>query len=273
MHVTVTDDAYWQKRGRRPVKHQVRQTVNATRALRRLARVDWLAHVDVDEFLWPDADIRALLAAVPDGVSSLRLRAVEAMAPDPADPPPPGSVWYKGCASDRRTRVRETDRIYPRFGPHLNGGFLSHAEGKIFARTGLAGATLRIHNLILGDAPDATTRDCPQIRLCHHHAPDAGTWLAKLGFRLERGAYRPDIRPAPRPDGTPGHSIHDLLAGLQRDGGDAALRDFFHQVCTATPGLRARLDRFGHLYCHNLMLSESRARLFPGILPGSAGDS
>lgn len=269
----VTDDAYWQKRGRRPVKHQVRQTINATRALRRLARVDWLAHIDVDEFLWPDSDIRDLLAAVPPGINSLRLRAFEAMAPDPAAPPPPGAVWYKGCATDRRTRVRETDRIYPQFGPHLNGGFLSHVEGKVFARTGLPGAALRIHNLVLNDIPDKAARDCPQIRLCHHHAPDVDTWLGKLGYRLDRGAYRAEIRPAPRPDGSPGNSLHELLTGLQRTGGTAALRDFFREVCTATPDLRARLDAFGHLRQHRLQLSESRERLFPENPAGSAGDS
>ena len=47
------DDGYWdrQNNGKRPPMHQPRQTLNATRAYNRATEVDWLMHMDVDEFL------------------------------------------------------------------------------------------------------------------------------------------------------------------------------------------------------------------------------
>ncbi len=253
--VFVTDEAYWQKRGRRPLKHQVRQTTNATRTYRKLATVDWLTLIDVDEFLWPLSDIRDILAATPQSCLSLRLRAIEAMAPHPDTPPPDGGHWYKACATLRRRRIVETDAIYPEFGPHMNGGFLSHVEGKIFARTGLPGAAMRLHNLVLNDKPDESVLECPEIHLCHHHAPDLETWLSKLPYRRDKGAYRPDIRPNPRRDGA-GLSIHELLDEIERSEGMDGLCRFYNEVCRASPELCARLAQYGYLLSHNLRLSE-----------------
>lgn len=81
------DAAYWQARGRRPDKHQVRQTQNATHAHRHARRdLDWLAHIDVDEFIAPDCPppplpgkpqartLAQTLAALPATVHCARMR-------------------------------------------------------------------------------------------------------------------------------------------------------------------------------------------------------
>jgi hypothetical protein len=88
------DDAYWKRRKGRPEKHQARQTANATRCYRRGPGVDWLAHIDLDEFLWPQSPLTAQLAMLDDTVISARIRPVEALAPDPAAPPKPSHTWF-----------------------------------------------------------------------------------------------------------------------------------------------------------------------------------
>ncbi|MEM8560005.1 MAG: glycosyltransferase family 2 protein [Bacteroidota bacterium] len=62
------DDEFWKTRKRqRPDKHQIRQTVHATFAYRN-THLDWLAHIDVDEFLWTSAPVRDLLHSVPASI-------------------------------------------------------------------------------------------------------------------------------------------------------------------------------------------------------------
>ena len=65
---------------KRPVKHQVRQTQNATFTYHRKAEVDWLAHIDVDEFLWPAEPLAPLLAALPADIPYARVRPIEALS-------------------------------------------------------------------------------------------------------------------------------------------------------------------------------------------------
>lgn len=60
------NDAYWKKLGaKRPAEHQVRQTTNATHAYNRKVEVDWLTHIDVDEFIVPDQRIDEILERCP----------------------------------------------------------------------------------------------------------------------------------------------------------------------------------------------------------------
>lgn len=74
--VTVTDRAWWRGQGRRrPQLHQVRQTVNATAALGACG-VDYLLHLDIDEYLWQWEPLGEELALVPAG-AFLRIGNVE----------------------------------------------------------------------------------------------------------------------------------------------------------------------------------------------------
>ena len=72
--VITTDAAYWQRRKSRPEKHQARQTANATHCYRRGPQLDWLAHIDVDEFLWPQSPLSGQLATLAPDVISARIR-------------------------------------------------------------------------------------------------------------------------------------------------------------------------------------------------------
>jgi hypothetical protein len=263
--VTVTDAAYWKRRRGhrgRPGAHQPRQSFNATHCLNKRPQVDWLTHIDVDEFLWPERPLPQQLAALPPETFSARVRPIEALAPDPADPPSPGTTWFKACARLLGTRRDQTDQIYPEFGPHLDGGFVSHVAGKVFVRTDVEGASLRIHNALRDGTKDPAPVELHETALCHFHAPDWPRWLSAYRFRLARGSYREGLKPAPL-SGPEGLNMNALFTRLEAQGGEAALARFFAEVCTATPALRSALSAHGLLRGLALDLDAKRARHFP----------
>jgi len=262
--VILCDDNYWRRRHRkgRPDKHQPRQSMNATHCLNKRPQVDWLAHVDVDEFLWPASPLPAQLAALPEDTLSARVRSLEALAPDPSDPPPEGTQWFKSCARLQSQRREETNAIYPIYGPHLNGGFLSHVAGKVFVRTGLPDISLRIHNAFRDKVMDDAPAELPDTQLCHLHAPTWEAWQAAYRFRLQQGSYRASLKPAPQSDGG-GLNMHALFRMLEDEGGEDALRRFYDEVCVASPALRARLASHGALHSIVLALNAKRQKYFP----------
>ncbi|OWU83925.1 hypothetical protein ATO6_16050 [Oceanicola sp. 22II-s10i] len=266
VRVTQTGAGYWDRTGgRRPVRHQVRQTVNATRVLARPAEVDWLLHIDVDEFLLPATErtIDDSLSALPDWVNVARVRPVEALAPVPGGAQPPD--WaFKAMSTDRPTRRAQTESLYPDYARGLDGGFLSHVAGKIFVRTSLAGAEFRIHNVIRDGEQNPGHAELTDIALAHMHATDAEDWLAHYRFRLEKGSYRSELKP-PRPSADGGMTTHDMLATIEAAEGEAGLRAFFDAVATARPDLLAALREEGLLREARLDRAAARARHFPGL--------
>ena len=119
--VTATDAAFWA--GRRPGKHQVRQAANATRAAVLAHNLDWLAHIDVDEFLLPDTQtVAQTLGALPPEASCARIRPAEALADagaadagetlfkafhiDPARRRAAGRAWFGPWGDSRERRIR-----------------------------------------------------------------------------------------------------------------------------------------------------------------------
>ncbi|MEL7012818.1 MAG: glycosyltransferase family 2 protein [Pseudomonadota bacterium] len=260
----VTDDTYWKRRRQRrgrPEGHQHRQVVNATHCYNKQPRVDWLLHADVDEFLLTEEHVSQHLAALPTGTLSARVRPVEALQADPDDPPPPGRIWCKSFDTRPHVRRAETTEIYPTFGAHLNGGFLSHVAGKIFVRTGQDEIVLRIHNAFRNKVKDENPAELHACRLVHLHAPHWEAWWQRFRYRLQRGAYRPDLKGASAHDAT-AMTLHDLLSTIEKDGGEPALRAFYHEVCVATPDLRRRLAQKGHLHSVALDLARKRREVF-----------
>lgn len=260
VRVTPTGAGYWEKHGRRPEKHQVRQSVNASRVLARAPEVDWLGHVDVDEFLLPEGEVGAILGALPETILTARMRPVEALAPAGDIAPPDWAL--KAMTIDRPTRRAQTERLFPTYARGLDGGFLSHVAGKLFVRTTLAGAEFRIHNLLRDGARNPGHAELPGIALCHMHAPDADTWLAHYRFRLARGSYRAELKPS-RPADEGGLTLHEMLAAIEAEAGEPGLRAFFEEVCTARPALLEALAAEGLLRRARLDLDAARARQFP----------
>lgn len=255
IRVTACDAAYWRKTGKaRPLKHQVRQGANASHAYRRRAEVDWLAHIDVDEFLWPETSVAAHLAALPATALSARVRPIEALAGGD------GCGFKALPPGDSRAALSET--LYPTYGRYLRGGFMSHVAGKLFVRTDLGEVDFRIHNMDLGGIRNPQSVELAQVDLCHLHAKPWEEWRATYRYRFEKGSYRPELPPAiSRENG--GMNLHELFAYLEATEGEAGLRAFFDEVCADTPALRARLQAQGLLRHRDLDLAAKMQRHFP----------
>lgn len=252
------DDAWWAKRRHgRPAKHQARQTMNATHAYNRKAEVDWLIHMDVDEFLVSGQSIATRLSSIPGDSPVARARPMEALSG--------AGGAFKGFIPGGPDRNRIVDDIYPTFGPYLKGGFLSHVAGKVFVRTGLDDVQVKIHNAFqAGEELKGVDLPQDQIALAHCHATTWDHWLAQYRYRLTKGSYRAELGPnKPRDKG--GMSMHELFEMLQDDGGEAALRQFFDEVSADTPGLRARLERHGMLRHADLQTDAALATHFPNV--------
>lgn len=258
IRVTLCDEAYWLKRRKsRPVKHQVRQSLNATRAYRRQAGdVDWLIHMDVDEFLWSKEPLHDILAALPQDVFCARSRPIESLGGD-------GTSFkaYIPKASDRNLIVQ---RLYPRFGDYLKGGFLSHEQGKIFARTGAEDVRFQIHNVFAKDDTNPSQVELSQVDLCHLHGKNWDDWFSHYRYRLEKGSYRAEMKPN-RSREKGGVTLHELMRTLENEEGETGLRAFYDEICADTPDLRARLQNEGLLKNRDLQLVEKRRKHFPNF--------
>jgi len=255
IRVHVCGDTYWKKLGvRRPQRHQARQSINATHAYARRAEVGWLIHMDVDEFLVSQEPVRSTLAALPQAQTSARIRPMEVLGGSDS-----AFKAFIPAGSDRRARV---EALYPTFGRYVRGGFLSHLAGKLFVRTGLPDISVRIHNAFQGDVmlPDAA--ELTQIQLAHCHAKSWDAWRAAYDYRLQKGSYRAELKPATATD-KGGLTLHDVFHLIAADSGDAGLRQFYDEVIGDSPHMRARLEAQGLLRHVDLGLDTALAKHFP----------
>ena len=161
-----------------------------------------------------------------------------------------------------KDRDQQTADIWPDYGAHLNGGFLSHVAGKMIYRTGIDGLKVQIHNIWVGEEMNPGEVTLDDTTLLHMHAESWEAFRAALDYRLEKGSYRAELKPGQKGALT----MHELLHALRSDGGENALRQFYDSVCAANPDLLRRLAAHGRLRSHDLSLDEKRARHFPGIV-------
>ncbi len=249
------DDRFWAYRKReRPERHQIRQTANASFTYRK-ADVDWLAHIDVDEFLWSETSIPDLLADVPEHIPGVRVRPIEALAGI--------DDLYKAYIPSGPDRDGILQEIYPNYGAFVLGGFFSHVQGKLFVRTGQPGINYRIHNLFQNGEICPCKVELPGVDLCHRHALDWDHWLAHYRFRLERGSYQPGMSPnVPRERG--GMNMNELLSWIEAEGGQDGLRAFYDEISGADTEVRGRLEQYGMIRHRPLELDEKLRKHFPG---------
>ena len=255
VRVQTCDAAHWKRlMGRRPDKHQARQTLNATHAYVRKAEVDWLIHMDVDEFLVPEDSVARTLSSVPATTTSARVRPMEQLGG--------ASDAFKAFIPSDGSRQARVAALYPTFGKHLKGGFVSHVAGKLFVRTGLDDITVKIHNAFQGDQMLAGAAEPGDLSLAHCHAKTWDAWRAAYGYRLDKGSYRSELKPATRPD-KGGMTLHDLFRWLEAEQGEAGLRAFYDEVIGDSADMRARLSAQGLLRRVDLDLDASLRRHFP----------
>jgi hypothetical protein len=255
VRVITCDASWWNKRfSKRPEKHQVRQAMNATHAYNRRQEVDWLIHMDVDEYLVASTPLARQLAQLPDDAMTARARPAELLADG-------DETAFKTWFPIGPDRAQMMARLYPTFGPHLKTGFLSHMAGKSFVRTGADKVQVRIHNAYFAGEENPGEVALPQTTLCHLHATSWDQWRAHFLYRLEKGSYRADLNASKASEFGP--TLHELLSLLYEEDGEKGLRAFFDEVCADTPELRARLDTEGLLTVHDLDLKQALRRVFP----------
>lgn len=255
VRVQICDQAHWKKLGKkRPNRHQVRQSYNATHAYNRRAEVDWLIHMDVDEFLVSERSIAESLGDLGPGQMSARVRPMEKLGDS--------ENAFKAFIPSGAARRATVEQIYPTFGRYIRGGFLSHLAGKLFVRTGLPNMKLQIHNAFQNDATLPKAVELGSMDLAHCHAPTWDAWRAAFDDRLKRGSYRAEL-PAAAPAQEGSMSLHDLFSRLYTDAGDAGLRQFYDEVIGDSPDLRARLGAHDLLRLVDLGLERVVQKHFP----------
>ena len=249
--VITCDDAYWaaQKKPRMN-RHQLRQLWIATQAYRR-TDLDWLAHVDVDEFILPPSPLHEVLAGVHGDNAAVLMPPVEQLAGG-------DDTLFKMTARMAGRDKSVLEYIYPTFGPYLRGGYLSHLEGKMIARTGIPGVRLGLHALLYRGAAATNIARIEGLYVGHAHAPDWNSFRHGLDFRLEHGSYKK------RDDN--GFRLPDVLRYLRSEEGEDGLRSFFAEVCEATPELVKRLRDNEMLVTRKLDLDTKVREVF-GALP------
>ncbi len=245
-------DEYWAgQTGKRSEKKTVRQAANALHAYCRM-KVDWLAHIDVDEFILPlpgaGAGVRSVAQVLTDELGedhdriALRLRPYEALTEPEGGPPGHFRAGPLGSVS----RAKVSQAVYGRYVVGLGDGMLSHSVGKCFCRTGVEGLAPRIHGPWRHGERLDTGDFVPGLALLHYHATNRQDWLDHVGYRATKGAYsaRPEAR------------------AFFETADQQELLAFYAAVQVASPDLLARLDAEQLLLAARPQLEESRARLF-----------
>jgi hypothetical protein len=193
--VTPCDEAHWiHVIRKRPPQHQNRQTHNSRLVYRALVKSDWIAHIDVDEFILAPRPIADILDDTPADTIAMKMEPFEAMH----DPLLPDDIY---TAREFRGALRH--EYWPRrraaLGPYrkiIRDGMLSHTVGKVIYRTGVPGLLPRLHAVMVDKEFVPTPTWQPEMKLLHFHSQDKEAWLAALPFRMTKGAYqfRPELQ-------------------------------------------------------------------------------
>ena len=264
-NVTVTqcDADYWASHKRKPPQeHQQRQAFNATRCYR-ATDLHWLAHIDVDEFLMPAMPVAELLTQVPDDALCLQIPPVELLPPVAEGTGPNDWRYFKALPKIAGVKPAVASQIYPTFGTHLTGGFLSHTLGKVFVRGGIPDLRLTIHRAKKDGGYVKRIVQARDLMLGHAHVRSWQVFKNALEFRLTHGSYR----------AVEGEEmgLHGILTYLQTEEGDEGLRAFYDEVCAATPAHISALQNAGLLIDHPLRLDDTvRAVFDPSRAVGDA---
>ena len=228
------DEAYWiNLLGSRPDAHQPRQAANMKRVYD-AAPLEWLVHIDVDEFIYTDESIGSVLDTASDCM--VRMRPWEAVHSPKGLPVFDANLFrapLKG--KDLRQRWRQSCR---QFAPALRKGALSHVAGKSFFRTGRDDLEPRIHGAWVDGQQLRGIPFHDGIKLLHFHAQNRADWIARLPYRLEHGGYRGNEEMKRHLDGA---SVEDIAA-------------FYDQVMTIKPWLALKLAEENLLIEANLDL-------------------
>jgi hypothetical protein len=250
------DENYWAsyKHGR-PETHQRRQSENANHAYK-VAPVDWLGHIDVDEFLSPNVIFSDILYKLPIKIKTISVKSAEYLNPF-GDIRIPGDLYYFKNSKKNKNHFSTINQLYPTFGSALRRGFVGHMQGKVFARTKVPLLRYRIHRCIVNGEYNPNNVILKKIELCHFHCENWEDWRGHLKFRMAKGAYK---------NGN-GRTLerHELFSFLLSEGEDV-LRQFYDEICVARPELLEALRERGMLSEYDLGLKRKTNAMLKALL-------
>jgi hypothetical protein len=188
VRVTLCDAEFWAGLGKsRPVWNNQRQDLAVTHAYRRCG-VDWLLHLDADEFLFQTAPLDTELAALPATTGALRVpvreRAYTRTAP---------TDLFEGVFRLPRTGPGRDHRLLAPNRDLAPGGLSGHALGKSLTRRGLD-VTIRPHFPRRADGADVASQRAQGSVLLHFDGLTPRNWLMKL-LRYDALMARHPARP------------------------------------------------------------------------------
>ena len=240
-------DWYWILRGGRHPRVSLRQARNCSHA-QRGCRLDWLAHIDVDEYLFAPEPVADILAKVPAAVPCVVMEPFDALNSPDAPDDILRSRHFRGALLHQNIGLQAA--IFGQSASLLTKGTLGHTLGKSFCRTGVRGLVLGLHFATLkGDTLCPPFH--PTLRLLHFHAQDRAAWRLALPFRLGKGgAYS-------------GRSDQQLR-GVLTNASEAVIDVFYDDVMTLTPEKAALLRANDRLITTDLGLRGKVAALLEG---------
>lgn len=137
------DADHWARLGKaqRPASQEARQTANAVDAYAR-AGVDWLAHIDADEFIMPHRDLGRELAMVPEIIDCVALPMRERVFRQEA---PADSIFDGLCRVPFERSRRAALALFGQAADYTMNGLVGHVAGKCLVRTGSDALLMGIH--------------------------------------------------------------------------------------------------------------------------------
>ena len=248
VRLTLCDADHWQRFARRrPEGQNRRQGLNATDAYRR-AGVDWLIHLDADEFLrpmpgrgaGPDAGntdgMLAELAAFPRGFGYVAVPPAERVMPRGAAQ---AGLFDGVFRRPARVPSRLYRALYGGAADLLDGGMSSHTSGKAFTPTGFD-YQIRIHRPRGAGADRLSAHSAHRahaVELLHFDGLTPLHWLVKL---LRYGEHAVEVQA-----GMNGPHRMRQVADLLDAGDIAAARALHDRVQVLAPDRVARLAALG----------------------------
>ena len=237
------DAAHWREAapaGRKPRTHRRRQALNANHALARCT-VDWLVHLDADEFLVQERPLGQEMAAVRALDCELYFPVAERMYLKGSQ----HTIWDGVFRTCTRSQVRRGDGIdndaviYGDQVDCLDFGVLGHSAGKCAVPRG-EGYRFGIHWAFRGGGRKRAERfRSTSARLLHFDGLTRLQWWAKLRRYTE---YDPaDFGVAPHRQA----QIDRAAEAAKAPGGYEALHAELKEI---SPEQQARLRAFGLLY-------------------------
>ena len=279
------DGAHWARltRGVRPQAHTRRQSVNANHCYRR-CNIDWLIHIDADEFLHQIGDLAAELAELPADVHCVRYPVVErvflpgdrrdriigghyrvpidarpqktSVLPRPRVPLHLQLLSPSWILNGKKRKLMERMLDYLTERPELlnQWGFTGHTGGKVAVRVGHP-YTMSIHHARHGldqDAPQLPKALSQSTVLLHNEGATPLAWaLKRVRKRMRLGTLE---------EGTPDRTWRTQVNTLWDDGNPDRALALYEELSVLNP-LREQRMRAANLIL-DIVLDEAGVDAF-----------